>query len=58
MAERESEPFVMVTSDLRVQGCRNYVSSPLGKLVYVSLCAHGGESDVFPGARLPLNPSI
>lgn len=25
--ERESEPFVMVTSDL---GCRNYVSSPLG----------------------------
>lgn len=25
--ERESEPFVMVTSDL---GCLNYVSSPLG----------------------------
>lgn len=31
----------MVTSDLWVQGCRNYVSSPLGKLVYVSVCTWG-----------------
>lgn len=29
--ERESEPFVAVTSDLSVQGCRNDVSSPLGE---------------------------
>lgn len=38
MAERESEPFVMVTFDLSVQGCRNYVSSPLGKCVFVCVC--------------------
>ena len=63
MAERETEPFVMVTSDLSVQGCRNYISSPLNiyvcKCVCVSVCvcvcvcAHGGNRTYFLVRCLP-----
>lgn len=56
MAERESEPFVMVTFDPAVV---TTLPLPRGKCAYVCLCAHvvaRRESDAFPGAESPRVP--
>ncbi len=60
MAERESEPFVMVTFDLSVQGCCNYVSSPLGKCLCVCACtcAVTGGIGRTSWCIVSLNPSV